>query len=95
MASAIAGGLHKVQDVVQNTSSKNKKLVDLERDTADAHTKQPLTTDHGVKVSNTDQWLRVTNDRRTGPSLLEDQIAREKVRRTANERWIGNKNRSS
>ncbi|EAW08738.1 catalase catA [Aspergillus clavatus NRRL 1] len=86
MASAIAGGLHKVQDVVQNTSSKNKKLVDLERDTADAHTKQPLTTDHGVKVSNTDQWLRVTNDRRTGPSLLEDQIAREKIHRFDHER---------
>jgi hypothetical protein len=79
MATKIAGGLHRAQEVLQNTSSKSKKLVDLERDTADAHTQQPLTTDHGVRVSNTDQWLRVTNDRRTGPSLLEDQIAREKV----------------
>ena len=79
MATKIAGGLHRAQEVLQNTSSKSKKLVDLERDTADAHTQQPLTTDHGVRVSNTDQWLRVTKDRRTGPSLLEDQIAREKV----------------
>lgn len=79
MATKIAGGLHKAQEVLQNTSSQSKKLIDLERDTTDAHTQQPLTTDHGVRVSNTDQWLRVTNDRRTGSSLLEDQIAREKV----------------
>ncbi|PKX95918.1 catalase catA [Aspergillus novofumigatus IBT 16806] len=86
MATKIAGGLHKAQEVLQNTSSKSKKLVDLERDTADAHTQQPLTTDHGVRVSNTDQWLRVTNDRRTGSSLLEDQIAREKIHRFDHER---------
>lgn len=86
MATKIAGGLHRAQEVLQNTSSKSKKLVDLERDTADAHTQQPLTTDHGVRVSNTDQWLRVTNDRRTGPSLLEDQIAREKIHRFDHER---------
>ncbi|KAF7165459.1 hypothetical protein CNMCM6106_001617 [Aspergillus hiratsukae] len=86
MATKIAGGLHKAQEVLQNTSTKSKKLVDLEKDTADAHTQQPLTTDHGVRVSNTDQWLRVTNDRRTGPSLLEDQIAREKIHRFDHER---------
>ncbi|RHZ46979.1 catalase catA [Aspergillus thermomutatus] len=86
MATTIAGGLHKAQEVLQNTSSKSKKLVDLERDTADVQTQQPLTTDHGVRVSNTDQWLRVTNDRRTGPTLLEDQIAREKVHRFDHER---------
>ncbi|KAF4217551.1 hypothetical protein CNMCM8980_003495 [Aspergillus fumigatiaffinis] len=86
MATKIAGGLHKAQEVLQNTSSKSKKLVDLERDTADAHTQQPLTTDHGVRISNTDQWLRVTNDRRTGSSLLEDQIAREKIHRFDHER---------
>lgn len=80
MASVIAGGLHKAQEVLQNTTSTNKKMVDLERDTANVHTKQPLTTDHGTRVNNTDQWLRVASDQRTGPSLLEDPIAREKVR---------------
>lgn len=80
MASVIVGGLHKAQEAVQKATSKERKVVDLERDTANIHTKQPLTTDHGVRVENTDQWLRVVDDQHTGPSLLEDQIAREKVR---------------
>lgn len=79
MASVIVGGLHKAQEAVRQATSKEKKVVDLERDTANIHIKQPLTTDHGVRVENTDQWLRVVDDQHTGPSLLEDQIAREKV----------------
>jgi catalase len=79
MATTIAGGLYKAQEVVKSATSKNKKLVDLERDVTDVHTKTPFTTDHGVPVSNTDNWLKVVDDRHTGPSLLEDQIAREKV----------------
>ena len=82
MASVIVGGLHKAQEAVQRATSKEKKAVDLERDTANIHTEQPLTTDHGVRVENTDQWLRVVDDHHTGPSLLEDQIAREKVNQT-------------
>lgn len=80
MASVIAGGLHKVQEAVQNTASKNKKMVDLQQDTANIHTKLPMTTDHGTKMENADNWLKIVNDgKRTGPSLLEDQIARERV----------------
>lgn len=75
----IVGGIHKAQEAVQRATSKDKKIVDLERDTANIHTKQPLTTDHGMRVENTDQWLRIADDKHTGPSLLEDQIAREKV----------------
>lgn len=55
------------------------KAADLAKDTVDIDTKQHMTTDHGVKISNPDQWLRAVDDKRTGPSLLEDQIAREKV----------------
>lgn len=80
MASVIAGGLHKAQEVVQNTASKNKKMVDLQQDTANIHTKLPITTDHGTKMENADNWLKIVDDgKRTGPSLLEDQIARERV----------------
>lgn len=79
MATVIAGGLHKVQDVVQNASSKSKKMVDLERDTANVHTKEPMTTDNGTRVENPDNWLKVVDGKRLGPTLLEDQIAREKV----------------
>ena len=87
MASTIAGGLHKAQEVVQKTASKDKKLVDLERDTANIHTKQALTTDHGVRINDTDHWLRAVDDNYTGPSLLEDQIAREKVCRLFVTQW--------
>jgi catalase len=57
----------------------DKKLVDLARDTTDIHAATPFTTDHGTKVSNTDNWLRIVDPSQTGPALLEDQIAREKV----------------
>lgn len=79
MATTVAGGLHKIEETVLGTKSKDKKLVDLERDTVDVQTQSKFTTDHGVSVSNTDNWLRVLDDQHTGPSMLEDQIAREKV----------------
>ena len=79
MASVIAGGLSKAQEAVQKAASKDKKLVDLGSETTTVDKNKHLTTDHGVKISNTDQWLRSVDENRTGPSLLEDQIAREKV----------------
>lgn len=55
------------------------KTADLAKETVDANTKCPMQTDYGIKISNPDNWLRVGNENRTGPSLLEDQVAREKV----------------
>ncbi|KAI9042323.1 catalase catA [Aspergillus affinis] len=86
MASVIAGGLSKAQEAVQKAASKDKKLVELDSDTTAVDKSQPLTTDHGVKISNTDQWLRSVDENHTGPSLLEDQIAREKIHRFDHER---------
>lgn len=41
-----------------------------------------MTTDHGTKVQDTDHWLKAIDaNGRVGPSLLEDQIAREKIHR--------------
>lgn len=57
----------------------NGKLTDMAKDTVDVHADQHMTTDHGIKISDPDHWLRVANKKRTGPGLLEDQIAREKV----------------
>lgn len=37
-------------------TSKNSKVVDLQRDILEPRTSQPLTTDHGVKVADTDNW---------------------------------------
>lgn len=44
-----------------------------------AYTLRSRTTDAGVKVENTDEWLRVSNEDRIGPGLLEDHMAREKA----------------
>lgn len=41
--------------------------------------KSRITSDFGTKQSNTDDWLRVANGDKTGPMLLEDAFAREKV----------------
>jgi catalase len=84
MTATVASGLEKAQQAIQSASSKNKKTVDLSPDTVDACTHQPQTTDHGVRIRNPDNWLKVTSDRKTGPSLLEDNIAREKVNFTFN-----------
>lgn len=79
MAGKAGDGLRKVQDFISGLNPHDKKLADLSRDTADVHSTTPFTTDHGTKVSNTDNWLRIVDDKKTGPSLLEDQVAREKV----------------
>lgn len=86
MATHVAAGLQKAQQAVQDTATKNKKLVDLEAETVDGTSKQPQSTDHGVGITDPDHWLRVTNEKQTGPSLLEDQIAREKIHRFDHER---------
>jgi catalase len=86
MATTVTAGLQKAQKAVQDTATKNKKLVDLEADTVNAHTKHPQSTDHGVGISDPDHWLRIANEQRSGPSLLEDQIAREKIHRFDHER---------
>ena len=80
MASTMANGLQKVVDM-DGSATKNPKLTDLAKDTYDSHdTKAKMTTDFGQKVSNTDDWLTVSTEDRTGPSLLEDGHGREKVR---------------
>ncbi|PGH11769.1 catalase A [Helicocarpus griseus UAMH5409] len=86
MTSAASDGLRKIQELMENMHPGDKKVADLARDTTDVHAPAPFTTDHGTKVSNTDQWLRLASENQTGPSLLEDQIAREKIHRFDHER---------
>jgi len=62
------------------------KIADLERDIQEPRTGPSLTTDSGQKVSNTDTWLKVANDKQGGPALLEDQHGREKIHRFDHER---------
>jgi hypothetical protein len=92
MASEITSGIQKVSEAVTGDGPKGgaqsslgshgtetKKVKDLDRNTIDVHSSQPITTDFGHKVSNTDNWLKIASDKSTGPHLLEDQQGREKV----------------
>ncbi|KAI9837117.1 MAG: catalase A [Sarea resinae] len=64
--------------------AKTAQLEEYTKDTQDPNVL--LTTDYGVKSSNTDDWLRVASEDKTGPSLLEDPFAREKIVRFDHER---------
>lgn len=86
MATDIAADQQKAQQTVQGAATENKKLADLEADTVNGISKQPQATDHGVGITDPDHWLRIASEQRTGPSLLEDQIAREKIHRFDHER---------
>ena len=83
MSTIISSGLQRAHHNVQDGDheSTNKKIIDIERNTRNIHENVSMTSDHGVKIENTDQWLRVIGDngKSVGPSLLEDQLAREKV----------------
>jgi DNA-binding ferritin-like protein len=59
----------------------NEKIADLKKNVKDSHSKQHQTTDYGIKVADLDHWLKVVDEEndKVGPSLLEDQIARERV----------------
>lgn len=55
------------------------KIMDMEQETKAPKESDRLTSDFGVKQGNNDDWLRVVSEDHTGPSLLEDHFAREKV----------------
>ena len=78
MASAILGNVAEKAKAL--TGEKSQKVADLAVDTKDVHDKNwRITSDAGVKQSNTDDWLTVSTEDRNGPQLLEDHFAREKV----------------
>ncbi|KAF9009471.1 catalase [Cyathus striatus] len=84
MASTISSAVKSAVSSVTDTS----KVNDLKRNTIDptSYASSGLTTDHGVNVSNTDTWLKVSDGSLNGPALLEDQVAREKIHRFDHER---------
>jgi catalase len=78
MASSILSqATDKVKDMA---GAQNKKIADLSSDMKDVHDKSwKMTSDFGVKQNNTDHWLGVVSEDKTGPMLLEDPFGREKV----------------
>jgi catalase len=67
---------------LNDVTTTNEKILDMWHNTVD-YTKSDskMTMDTGVKVQDTDHWLRVMSEKQEGPALLEDQIAREKITR--------------
>ena len=69
---------------VQSLTGAEAKNQDLARDIVDCTMpNKKMTSDYGAGMSNTDAWLKVVNPEDLdghGPSLLEDQFAREKAR---------------
>lgn len=85
MASIVPDALNdKIQAVKQVImGSHGDKLADLSKDTIEPSSSGHWTSDYGVKgpTQGHDHWLSVSNDKHTGPSLLEDTFGREKVSR--------------
>jgi len=67
------------------TSQKNK-LDQLNAASVEPTKEARITADFGTKQTNTDDWLRVSNEKKTGPMLLEDAFGREKIHRFDHER---------
>jgi catalase len=62
------------------------KLADMARNTIQPSSNDRYTTDYGVRQANNDDWLKVASEDKTGPMLLEDAFAREKIHRFDHER---------
>ncbi|KAI0024625.1 catalase-domain-containing protein [Xylariomycetidae sp. FL0641] len=80
----ISDTVNKAKNMV--AGEKGAKIAQLEQVTSTVETSDRITTDWGVKQGNTDDWLRVTTEDETGPMLLEDAAAREKIHHFDHER---------
>ncbi|TWU78577.1 hypothetical protein ED733_003956 [Metarhizium rileyi] len=67
-------------------TSRTAKVDQLSTVAVEPKKESRITADFGTKQSNTDDWLRVSNEKKTGPMLLEDGFAREKIHRFDHER---------
>jgi len=66
MTSTISSGLEKVRENISAPFA-DAKAKDLQKDIKDVHDpSNRITTDYGVKVSNTDDWLKVATEDKTG-----------------------------
>ena len=79
MASQIlSSGIGKAQQAM--AGEKGAKVVQLSNVTKDVHDKNlRIMSDFSEKQPNADDWLKIVNEDKTGPMLLEDPFAREKV----------------
>lgn len=78
MTSIISDGLKQAQQALDG-GEHGVKVKQLASDTKEVSDQWRITSDYGVKQTNTQNWLRVASEEKTGPMLLEDPFAREKV----------------
>lgn len=79
MQSVLQGTMQKASEAVADALSSNAKTADLKKDIREQMKDDRLTSDFGVKTTNTDVWLSTSTGDKKGPLLLEDNFAREKV----------------
>lgn len=76
-----------ITDKIGVSGPNDAKAADLATDIKDYQSRENrITTDYGVKQSNTDDWLKASTGDHIGPMLLEDHMAREKIHRFDHER---------
>ncbi|KXX78173.1 Catalase-1 [Madurella mycetomatis] len=85
MATLLPDAMQKVQHAVLGPRE-GDKLADLKKETKEMTQKMRLTTDYGVKQTTADDWLKVIDQDKAGPLLLEDPFARERITRFDHER---------
>ncbi|KAJ2987052.1 hypothetical protein NUW58_g4717 [Xylaria curta] len=68
------------------SDEKGRKIAQLDSVSQTVSKDDRITTDFGVKEPTADEWLRVVRDDKTGPMLLEDSYARERIHRFDHER---------
>lgn len=71
---------------VMGSHAVNAKRTQLDANSVEPTKDTRISSDWGTKQSNTDDWLKVHNGETTGPMLLEDGFAREKIHRFDHER---------
>jgi len=69
-----------------SVNDKHAQLLRHTVDPAEAASGKYITSMHGVRVANTDTWLKASDPTHGGPALLEDFHALEKIQRFDHER---------
>ncbi|KAH7107402.1 catalase [Auriculariales sp. MPI-PUGE-AT-0066] len=85
MAAHIAASVKRTVEGL-TVDAKSASLLHHTVDPSEAASGQVQTTMHGLRVHDTDNWLRAHGGNTIGPALLEDQIALEKIHRFDHER---------
>jgi catalase len=83
----MAPGIADIKEAITGSLTENAKVASMSgnmKDYMDSNNR--ITTDYGVKQTNTDDSLRVASADKTGPVLLEDHAGREKINRFDHER---------